>query len=677
MPIKKPPARLGAEWRGRGATQAKLGAAAVAMPRSWCGVNEPWSPTASDLQEFLQRNKTEADAFIAPPAARSSCADPSSGEAEQVDEGELIALLHAVSPTFACARASNSLDLECTTAPSSSTPYEQTMSSAAASPSPTMELPTRAMPRCANVPKLDKQAETSNQDDAEDELKPSDLRGRITDQGSEEEVRHTQSEQATDADPASESTVVEQVHPMGAAADAVLLEQAEQSRAASELAADAINRYRTQKKRAQEVREASRAEDACAGDSAAKEKAEDSIRQYRDQKQRAMEYLDSTAEQSTATRKTDGGDVPIVDGDGSHESEMTAWRHGPDTLSDSVIIADSLDRSDVLSSERDAGVGAEHPGRAIDGVLDIGGPRNDGQSEGALMSALSAAPPPAPPPPAPPPTAPPPPAPRETPVDVAARFSKASALALAADSALSRATAPSKAALFANCDALAPLLNDDLVSVAQIACGPEARVKLGGKKRLHVSVNAVDECALDRALVMLMAILSQRSEVIDVEIRWLLRAPALPPDSILKRWQGAVEASQSSYPIKKLEAELQPDQSCVKLRLLSDGWEEWNENSAKLAPGATAVFLLSWVLCHVRYGLWPRVLNVPLRPEQANALGLDHSARLRSLSSQSGALITLLRSGGPALLLCGPRTAVGKARCHLNSWFAAVELEDE
>ena len=151
MPIKKPPARLGAEWRGRGATQAKLGAAAVAMPRSWCGVNEPWSPTASDLQEFLQRNKTEADAFIAPPAARSSCADPSSGEAEQVDEGELIALLHAVSPTFACARASNSLDLECTTAPSFSTPYEQTMSSAAASPSPTMELPTR--PRCANVRK--------------------------------------------------------------------------------------------------------------------------------------------------------------------------------------------------------------------------------------------------------------------------------------------------------------------------------------------------------------------------------------------------------------------------------------------------------------------------------------------------------------------------------------------
>ena len=58
------------------------------------------------------------------------------------------------------------------------------------------------MPRCANVPKTDRQAETSNQDDAEDELKPSDLRGRITDQGSEEEVRHTQSEQATDTDPA-------------------------------------------------------------------------------------------------------------------------------------------------------------------------------------------------------------------------------------------------------------------------------------------------------------------------------------------------------------------------------------------------------------------------------------------------------------------------------------------
>ena len=154
-----------------------------------------------------------------------------------------------------------------------------------------------------------------------------------------------------------------------------------------------------------------------------------------------------------------------------------------------------------------------------------------------------------------------------------------------------------------------------------------------------------------------------------MEIRWLLRAPVTT--RFYLRWQDAVEASQSSYPIKKLEAELQPDQSCVKLRLLSDGWEE-GMKIRKARPGATAVFLLSWVLCHVRYAL-ATSSHVCGRSKQMPWSGPP--AR-RSLSSQSGALITLLRSGGPALLLC---TTNGRWKSSMpsQSWFAAVELEDE
>ena len=173
-------------------------------------------------------------------------------------------------------------------------------------------------------------------------------------------------------------------------------------------AADAINRYRTHKKRAQEVR-ASGAEDACAGTGCKEGRRFN--RQYRDQKQRAMEYLDSTAEQSTATRKL-MADVPIVDGDGSHESEMTAWRHGPDTLSDSVIIADSLDRSDVLSaarcwSRRRAPAARSMVCWTLVVHATMVNQRRPTAPRGLHLRLL----------PPPPPTAPPPPAPRETPVD--------------------------------------------------------------------------------------------------------------------------------------------------------------------------------------------------------------------------------------------------------------------
>ena len=61
----------------------------MAMPRSWCGVY-PWSPTASDLQEFLQRNKTEADAHCSTSCSLSHVLIRRQAR-QQADEGELIA----------------------------------------------------------------------------------------------------------------------------------------------------------------------------------------------------------------------------------------------------------------------------------------------------------------------------------------------------------------------------------------------------------------------------------------------------------------------------------------------------------------------------------------------------------------------------------------------------------
>ena len=100
------------------------GVSVSAAPRSWCGPDEPWSPEAAELQEFLARSRADSKAFFA----------PASAPAHENDEGELIALLHAVSPTFACTRATKSFDLDVTTTPAA--PFEQGTSSPTLGSSP-------------------------------------------------------------------------------------------------------------------------------------------------------------------------------------------------------------------------------------------------------------------------------------------------------------------------------------------------------------------------------------------------------------------------------------------------------------------------------------------------------------------------------------------------------------
>ena len=84
-------------------------------------------------------------------------------------------------------------------------------------------------------------------------------------------------------------------------------------------------------------------------------------------------------------------------------------------------------------------------------------------------------------------------------------------VAAAAEAALEAAACPAKAAIFINDDeapfdetpSQSSLLADPLALLiaSQLACGPEARVRLSGKRRKHLSVSATDERALERALV--------------------------------------------------------------------------------------------------------------------------------------------------------------------------------
>ena len=84
-------------------------------------------------------------------------------------------------------------------------------------------------------------------------------------------------------------------------------------------------------------------------------------------------------------------------------------------------------------------------------------------------------------------------------------------VAAAAEAALEAAACPAKAAIFINDDeapfdetpSQSSLLADPLALLiaSQLACGPETRVRLSGKRRKHLSVSATDERALERALV--------------------------------------------------------------------------------------------------------------------------------------------------------------------------------
>lgn len=693
----RPPPRLGVEWRGRGAAAAK--GTAVPMPKSWCGNDEAWSPTASDLQDFLARNKSDAEAFIAPPAARCSIQNkaPSDADSTAKDEAEIIALLHAVSPTFACARASKSLDLDCMTATSSLTPLEQVTLSASRE---SQSLPPS---RCANTQLEDEQPilplgsqHHPQRIDSEEEVPL-----HLVPSTSADEAKHARHAWAGFLEEvgSGQSGTNGYIEP---AAPETLNDNTDQTSRPCESANEVINRYCCQRDyslrsalshttgTAQgEIQDATEAADQCGvqelvhsrtnkepdtskpdevdcmesdkASSAAqgqlhidedvKQKGQSSIQRYRVQRQRAARCMPAEGHGHIVESYEVHENVAAV----SAEAGMEACRDGPTDLANSLA---SVGGSVAESTEHNGTILAQVSDPMLsDGVSTKGQRVTPSEASVSVPCSMTN-------------TARAPPAPRETPSEVAARFARARSIASMADAALSQSTNPSKAALFVNMDALAPLLSEDLVSTAQIACGAEARVKLSGKSRVHISVNAVDECALDRSLIAILVLMSHRSEMIDMELRWLLRAPTREPRAVLTRWQEAVDASQRTHPIKTLQAELHADQSCMRLTMTSDGWEDWNENSAKLAPGASAAFVLSWLLCYVRYARWPRTLYIPLELEQAHALGLDHSARLRSLSTQSESLIILLRKG-PALLVCGPRTCVGKAKTLFRAWTQA------
>lgn len=211
--------------------------------------------------------------------------------------------------------------------------------------------------------------------------------------------------------------------------------------------------------------------------------------------------------------------------------------------------------------------------------------------------------------------------------------------------------------------------------------------------------------------------MSNSSSEVEVEVRWLLRAPAVPAPELLERWQAAVEASQSRFPLARLTVELQSDQSCLRCSLHSDGWEEWDNEATRsghhAAERSPAPLVLAFLLACVRYRGVPKVEWYPLTPSQEDDLH-DRPLRLRVLSAQSGCLVALPRqraselqassdafsideaSGGhwyvesdddergensrphraaaaqaPQLLLCGPRPAVKRVKALLQEWEVA------
>lgn len=270
----------------------------------------------------------------------------------------------------------------------------------------------------------------------------------------------------------------------------------------------------------------------------------------------------------------------------------------------------------------------------------------------------------------PPPSRPTPP--RKDPKPTAASQSTldvAAAAAAAAERALAAAPGACKAAVFVTRESLAAaLLSESIVSHAQVACGAEARIKLGGKppKRIHIAAHAIDEMALDRAVICVLRLMSLTSELLALEVRWLLRSPSQPPDAILQKWLEATAAAQAALPIEQLGAELPAD--AIKLTLTCDGWEDWQHTPAARAAGAAVPLIVAWLVSFVRYGGRVPVLRfIPLRPELESLVN-DHPATLRTLCAHSHGALGFVLRGGPWLLLVGPRTAQRRARSLLQHW---------
>ena len=240
----------------------------------------------------------------------------------------------------------------------------------------------------------------------------------------------------------------------------------------------------------------------------------------------------------------------------------------------------------------------------------------------------------------------------------------------------------------------AKVLTDGVAASVQLACGHEAHLRRApGQTRSHLSVRALDESALERALLALVCAMRQRAEALDIEIRWALRQPQSTAEELLERWQRAVDACQTRYPLRQLRVTLHPDGSSISLRLCADGWEEWHAadevlalqgplggpassagarcgDSARvrqLAARVAAPFVLSWLLSHVRYGHAASALLALSAQQEATLLA--HPQTLRELGTQSGALpIVVVASEPSALVVCGPRPCLRKARELFRAW---------
>ena len=258
------------------------------------------------------------------------------------------------------------------------------------------------------------------------------------------------------------------------------------------------------------------------------------------------------------------------------------------------------------------------------------------------------------------------------PVSVSTREA-AEAAGAAAEAALAACASSCRVGVFVTRPSLVPLLlSDAVVCSAQCACGAEARVKLGGNKqggRPHVSARAADEAALDRALLCLLRLMRDKSERLEIEVRWLLRNPAVPTQQLCELWADAVEEVQAKYPLRQVTSALhEPTHASVCLTLHADGWEEWEETDAAHAKAAAAPLVVAWLLSKVRYGS-AALLHVALDEAQQETLQ-EHPAKIRALSAHSGAALVV--GVGPWLTLCGPRAGIKKARALLAEWQEAL-----
>jgi hypothetical protein len=264
-----------------------------------------------------------------------------------------------------------------------------------------------------------------------------------------------------------------------------------------------------------------------------------------------------------------------------------------------------------------------------------------------------------------------------------------------AASAVGAAAAPTRIRLFVEDVAR---LTPHRMQEAQLACGADALVCLTHRARggTSIELTAPTENSAERALLVVVALLCQYSPVQALMLRWYLREPAMPAETLVARWRAACAAVGAAVGVGHLDASLRDKRDAIHVVMQGDGTLTGRETSLAALPRALALLLTA-----VRYGGACSTVLPLHRPMAIRMFGTPTRGALRSLERHTCTLALLIRPPSDwdawgliketeataesqhkdapclseedaVLMLIGPRSGIERAKAMVSAWLCSL-----